>query len=212
MGTAQVRVHRGGAPGRPAGRRAAHRRRRALSRRLRRRRPLRLAPDEVPAAGHQRLGRAELRDVLHRADRRAARVVGALVPQRRAGALPHPGRRPRAAHGDADPDRHRRGIRRQHPPAASPRTCSGTSSRTSAGRRSTISAAGCSRRTAATRPAGTRRPATRTCGSPPATSRSSDRARSSTSRRCWPGWASDRVGPGPTPSVCCPTTSRTSSR
>ncbi len=30
--------------------------------------------------------------LLHRADRRAARVVGALVPERRAGALPHPSR------------------------------------------------------------------------------------------------------------------------
>ena len=44
------------------------------------------------------------------------------------------------------------------------------SSRTSPAPPSTTSAAACSRPTAATRPAGRRRPATRTCGSPPATS------------------------------------------
>ena len=35
-------------------------------------------------------GEQNCRTLLHRADRRAARVVGAVVPQRRTGALPHP--------------------------------------------------------------------------------------------------------------------------
>ena len=68
-------------------------------------------------------------------------AVGALVPERRAGALPDPRRCPGTAHGDADADRHRRGIRSEHP-SPQPETFSGTSSRTWAGRRSTISAAG----------------------------------------------------------------------
>ncbi len=44
------------------------------------------------------------------------------------------------------------------------------------------------------------------------TSRSTERARSPTSRRCSPGWASDRGARAPAPPGCSPTTFRTSSK
>ena len=44
--------------------------------------------DEVPAPPSRR-GASQLRAVLHGVDRRPARVVGAVVPERRAGPLPH---------------------------------------------------------------------------------------------------------------------------
>ena len=202
MGTAQVEFTEEELLADLDGRRAAHRRRRPLPRRLRRGRQVRLAADQVPPARHRGLGRAEQRALLHRADRRPTRMVGALVPQRRAGALPHPRRRARAADGHTDPDRDGRGIRRQHPAAAAEGSAAPLRRGHRGARPSITSAAGCSRRTAATRRAGTRRRATRTCGSPPATSPSSDRARSSTSRRCWPGWDSVRAARAPpTPSA-----------
>ena len=122
MTTDAGRVHRGRAARRPHDRRAAHRRRRALPRRLRRRRHLRLAPHQAPRARPSRPGRrstpstfgTELLDV-------PLDTWPAHYPQRRPGPLPHPGRRARAAHRDAHPHRHRRGLRRQHPPAAARR-------------------------------------------------------------------------------------------
>ena len=61
MGTAQVEFTEAELLADLDGRRAAHRRRRPLPRRVRRGRPLRLAPDEVPPARHCGLGRAEQR-------------------------------------------------------------------------------------------------------------------------------------------------------
>ncbi len=101
-------------------------------------------------------------------------------------------RRPRAAHRHADPHRHRRGLRRQHPLPRSRATCRRTSTRTSAARPSTTSARGSSRPTGATKRAGRRRPATRTCGSRPGTSPSRTPRPRSTSTPCSSAWASVR--------------------
>ncbi len=75
--------------------------------------------------------------------------------------------RDRAAHLDAHPHRHRRGLRRDASATARSPICAASSTRTSTAPRWSTSAAACSRPTPATRPASRTRAATSRCGSPP---------------------------------------------
>ena len=71
-----------------SGRRAAVRGRRALPRRLHRRRHVRLAAHEVPRAGDEGVAAVAPRAVRHRDPRRADRAVARAVPERRAVEVP----------------------------------------------------------------------------------------------------------------------------
>ena len=161
MTTAQVTVHRDRAARRPRHRRAAGRQRRALPRRLRRGRHLRVAPHAQPLAGHRRVGGAAGRAVRHADPRHPARDVARELPQRRAVEVPDPQRRA--------PSRPSRRSPASAPSRASAACCGCCPSPTSSAtlrrghhrhRHRPPRHAACSRPTPATRPASRTRPAT----------------------------------------------------
>ena len=172
-GTDAARVHRDRAAREPRLRGAADRRRRALPRRVRRRRRLRVAAHEEPRARHRGMAGAARAAVRHADARPPARRRGPSTTRTspRSTYLLEEGVT-RAAHLDAHPHRHGRGLRSDDPAQRGARPAAASSTRTSTAPRWPTSAAACTRRTPATRPASRTRPATSRCGSRRATSRS----------------------------------------
>ncbi len=207
-------LRRGRAPGLARLRGPADRRWGPLPRRLRRRRPVRVAPHEAPHAGHRGLAGQPPRHLRHRPARPPARDLAGPLPQRRPGPLPHPGRPARADHRHPDPHRHRRGVRRHDPALPHPRPPPHLRrGHRGHGPRPPRHAAS-SRPTPATRPATTPptpspKGATSRCGSRPATSpsRPADRGRDQRHARAHghrpdgPGGARPPAGPTTPPST-----------